>query len=207
MGFTSDRSFISSSQYRLGRMSECMDMIWPILIKVGPRSSSIIRSFSGVSPFVISYLCRTAVISRSLLLYSMDSSLLMDSFFLCLCRLFCSALLDEDTRSRVASICSGLIRSRSSSSSSGVEAFTDTLTLSFTVCRILCFSSSLRALPCSTVSSPFFTISSSISLDFSVVTATAPMPASRIFLIPSPKFSISISPFKVILPPVTLLSS
>ena len=32
IGFTSDLNFISSSQYFLGRISECMDIICPILI-------------------------------------------------------------------------------------------------------------------------------------------------------------------------------
>ncbi|EDM63480.1 hypothetical protein DORLON_01146 [Dorea longicatena DSM 13814] len=62
---------------------------------------------------------------------------------------------------------------------------------------MLCLSSSFSALPCSTVNSPFFTISSRSSFDFSPVTATAPIPASNTFFNPLPNFSIGRSPFDV----------
>ena len=64
------------------------------------------------------------------------------------------------------------------------------LALSFNVSLILCFSSLFRTLPCSTVSSPFFTRSSNTSLDFSAVTAAVPIPISKSFLRLSPSFSI-----------------
>ena len=50
-------------------MSERMDMICPSLMKVGPRSVRMRRSFSGETPRVMACLWRTAVISFSLSLY------------------------------------------------------------------------------------------------------------------------------------------
>src|SRR5699024_11735929 len=77
IGVTSERSFISSSQYLLGSTSECMDMICPSLIKVGPRSSMISLSFFGVTPRVMLCFRSTAVFSLSLELYSIGSILLI----------------------------------------------------------------------------------------------------------------------------------
>lgn len=62
-----------------------------------------------------------------------------------------------------------------------------------TVFLRLCFNSSFNTFPCSTVSSPFFTISSRSSFDFSAVTAAAPIPANNNFFTFSPSFSIKIS--------------
>ena len=64
IGVTSEFSFISSSQYAFGRISECSDIICPSLIYVGPSSSRMTRSFSGVTPRVIRFRCSTSRISR-----------------------------------------------------------------------------------------------------------------------------------------------
>ena len=70
MGVTSDVSFISSSQYLFGRISECRDIICPSFIYVGPSSSRMMRSFSGETPLVILLRESTSRISFSLVLLS-----------------------------------------------------------------------------------------------------------------------------------------
>ena len=63
-GFAPVWSFISSSQYSVGKKSGRILMICPNFTKVGPRSSKIARSFEGVSPCTISWRRRTVTISR-----------------------------------------------------------------------------------------------------------------------------------------------
>ena len=119
---------------------------------------------------MISYFRRISTISRSRLLYSPDSFLLIG--FL---SLFCKNTVLQSLYLLRRHFIQQLVQLlRRGSLDRDID-------LSFIVFLILCFNSSLRAFPCSTVNSPFFTISSSTSFDFSVVTATAPIPASSIF--------------------------
>ena len=43
-------SFANSSQYAFGRISDRVDSVWPILTKLGPRSSNMARNSSGAKP-------------------------------------------------------------------------------------------------------------------------------------------------------------
>lgn len=93
IGATSERRRISSSQYRFGKISECIDIICPNLINVGPKSSKIRRSFSGDTPLVILCFRSTPVISFNLSLYSCDSCLPICHIFLFCLELFIRLLL------------------------------------------------------------------------------------------------------------------
>ena len=66
MGFTSDCSLVSSAWYSLGKKSGLMLIICPSFTKVGPKSSSTCRTFTGVTPCKSSLSLSTATISFSL---------------------------------------------------------------------------------------------------------------------------------------------
>ena len=63
IGSTLALSFVSSWQNGSGRISERIERICPAFTKVGPSSSSIFLSVTGVRPCRISYLRTTARIS------------------------------------------------------------------------------------------------------------------------------------------------
>ena len=73
IGGTSHRRFSSSSQYSFGRISGLEDIICPNLIKVGPSSCRVSRSFTGVG-LVISLFCFILLIIsfKRLLLFALS---------------------------------------------------------------------------------------------------------------------------------------
>src|SRR5699024_2749716 len=114
IGATSERSRINSSQYFFGRISECMEAICPSLIYVGPSSSRIRRSFSGVTPREIACLWSTEVISFKRFPYFSDDCSLIKTILSLLYPLLMSLpvlLLFPPDLSRIPPVPSALLPS------------------------------------------------------------------------------------------------